>query len=151
MAEISVLCKKTLCFFHPDVNTSEAVQQAMNTRRHNEPLANTFTIKADRFMAQSAPDWIVNTTLWDMVAKDGDIFVVPTPPAKVAVTVDNVDVDTKAKIEQVIRGTSAQINYTPGANGAGETLNIANLDPVVEEKVETVVSGSQAKVTKKAK
>jgi len=151
MADISVLSKKTLCFFHPDAASSAALQQAMNTRKHNEPLSNSFTVKADRFMAQTAPDWIVDTPLWAMVAKDGDIFVVPTAQVKEAVTVDNVDVDTKAKIEQVIRGTSAQINYTPGSDGAGETLNIANLDPAVEGKVEAVVGNTQAKLTKKAK
>jgi hypothetical protein len=151
MADISVLCKKTLCFFHPSVGTSADLQQAMNTRKHNEPLANSFTIKADRFMAQSAPDWIVDTPLWAMVAKDGDIFVVPTAPVKVSVTIDNVDPDTKSKIEQATRGTSAQVNYVPGKDGSGETLNISNLDPAVEEKVETVVSGTQAKVTKKVK
>lgn len=151
MAEISVLCKKTLCFFHPSVATSDELQKAMNTRKHNEPLPNTFTLKADRFVAQTAPDWITQTQLWQWAAADGDIFVVPTAPVKVSVTVDNVDPDTKAKIEQATRGTSAQVNYVPGTNGAGETLNITNLDPAVEEKVETVVSGTQAKVTKKAK
>ena len=145
MADISVLCKKTLCFFHPEAATSEALQQAM------KPLPNTFTLKADRFQAQTAPDWITQTQLWKWAESDGDIFVVPTAPVKLSVTIDNVDPDTKSKIEQATRGTSAQVNYIPGKDGSGETLNITNLDPAVEEKVETVVSGTQAKVTKKVK
>ncbi len=83
MSEISVLSKRTFCFFHPDVSTSEAMQKAMANREHNKPLPGSFTTKALPFQAQPAPDWIVDTPLFKLAEKDGDIFVVPTPSARV--------------------------------------------------------------------
>lgn len=59
------------------------MQKAMANREHNKPLPGSFTTKALPFQAQPAPDWIVDTPLFKLAEKDGDIFVVPTPGARV--------------------------------------------------------------------
>jgi hypothetical protein len=94
MADISVLSKRTFCFFHPDVSNSEAMQKAMANREHNKPLPGSFTTKALPFQAQPAPDWIVDTPLFKLAEKDGDIFVVPTPGVVSAPLKESKPVDT---------------------------------------------------------
>jgi hypothetical protein len=113
MADISICSKRQFCFFHPDVNNSEAMQKAMNSREHNKPLPGSFTVKALPLQAQSAPDWIVNTPLFALAEKDGDIFVVPVPGARVvAGSPDYIQGQTGAPIDEQTNQSNQQAPVT---------------------------------------